>query len=872
MASFLAPTNNPTFSPYISTVNPDLYAQLIIGKQQQYEAGVQRIQSYIDNVTGLEVGRAQDADYLQSVSDNIRTNIEQLNNDFADPTVLRQAENIFHSAYNDRKLQGMVMSNYNKKDAMAQLAKAQEEGTFAVQNADLVQQQILAWEQGDENAVLGKQQYIDWYDHDSEIIKRLKDLDPSMVVTHSADGSLEAYTLIKGEKTYVPKETIRATIDNYYNSNPNAQRQLAIDSDYFTRGMDITTSLDNLKSFYDNKFSLIDNEITELERRKSQENNRPSAAEEYDKYITELKSARGNLQSLYDADLKTAQTDPSSINRKLYKEQRYASLTQQFSSSKVKTTVEANPQHAAWLAQQRYVLDHNKYISSEEQRAIENQRASELHELEVVKKTLENQGLGGASFGMAPGVSFAPIDGTGTEDLTPTDVYQYRDKLSEDVFQEQASMLAGFDINLTQDHNDGKDYWENYMGFNKNTGRYYILPGREDDFHDALTRARSSWEDKKNKDNKALYNYYGSLDENRGVRLEERFRKLNTTIADEEQKGSMKSPQKLLEETIGLTPQQYNKKIFKNNPLTYGKAFLKAFDDSVQLSEEESKVYQNFVDKVWANSLEFGEDFEKENLSILEQANAVISYINPMRQNYNKKNQAIFDNLKKANPQTVPNSVRSSIVLPPQIIFNREATGGKEVHENLLSVIDRNLGSLSNINEYAGDGVTEKDQEAWASVNNKDNVRLFARQTKNGNWQLHVSDAKNKKGEPVNIKPIPIGNQDLNRFTNGKHNINPTAYTYWATPLAENGKTNPEIHNFKSNAYQLKYYFRQNGDTRTGGELISFIRDGSNDENPWMQVNLQSDQGQTKFENFSSLLNKLNQLSTEQVKQYFNIQ
>ena len=57
MASFLTPTNNPTFNPYISTANVELYTQLAVGKQQQYEQGVQRIQSYIDNVTGITVDR-----------------------------------------------------------------------------------------------------------------------------------------------------------------------------------------------------------------------------------------------------------------------------------------------------------------------------------------------------------------------------------------------------------------------------------------------------------------------------------------------------------------------------------------------------------------------------------------------------------------------------------------------------------------------------------------------------------------------------------------------------------------------------------------------------------------------------------------------
>ena len=56
----------PKFNPYISQLPVELMSKVGMAKQQQYEQGIQKIQSTIDNVAGLEIGRDVDKQYLQS--------------------------------------------------------------------------------------------------------------------------------------------------------------------------------------------------------------------------------------------------------------------------------------------------------------------------------------------------------------------------------------------------------------------------------------------------------------------------------------------------------------------------------------------------------------------------------------------------------------------------------------------------------------------------------------------------------------------------------------------------------------------------------------------------------------------------------------
>ena len=64
----------PQFNPYIQQLPVEAMVRVGMQKQAQYEAGVQKIQSYIDNVAGLDIANSAQKEYLQS-------KLNQLGND-----------------------------------------------------------------------------------------------------------------------------------------------------------------------------------------------------------------------------------------------------------------------------------------------------------------------------------------------------------------------------------------------------------------------------------------------------------------------------------------------------------------------------------------------------------------------------------------------------------------------------------------------------------------------------------------------------------------------------------------------------------------------------------------------------------------------
>jgi hypothetical protein len=56
----------PQFNPYIQQLPVEAMVSVGMEKQRRYDEGVQRLQTQIDNIAGIQVLRPQDKAYLQS--------------------------------------------------------------------------------------------------------------------------------------------------------------------------------------------------------------------------------------------------------------------------------------------------------------------------------------------------------------------------------------------------------------------------------------------------------------------------------------------------------------------------------------------------------------------------------------------------------------------------------------------------------------------------------------------------------------------------------------------------------------------------------------------------------------------------------------
>jgi hypothetical protein len=65
----------PQFKPYVEQLPVEAMVKVGMQKQAQYEEGVKKIQAQIDSVSGLDIIRDVDKNYLQSKLDELGSGV-----------------------------------------------------------------------------------------------------------------------------------------------------------------------------------------------------------------------------------------------------------------------------------------------------------------------------------------------------------------------------------------------------------------------------------------------------------------------------------------------------------------------------------------------------------------------------------------------------------------------------------------------------------------------------------------------------------------------------------------------------------------------------------------------------------------------------
>lgn len=133
MASFTDTT--PQFNPYVQQLPVEAMVQVGMQKQQQYNEGIQKIQTNIDNVAGMDVVRDIDKQYLQS-------KLNQLGNDsrlfaaadFSDFQMVNAVNGMTNQIVKDKNILNAVSSTARYRKGISEMDAANKEGKGSPSN------------------------------------------------------------------------------------------------------------------------------------------------------------------------------------------------------------------------------------------------------------------------------------------------------------------------------------------------------------------------------------------------------------------------------------------------------------------------------------------------------------------------------------------------------------------------------------------------------------------------------------------------------------------------------------------------------------------------------------------------------------------
>ncbi len=357
MASFTDIT--PTFNPYVQQLPVDALISIGMEKQRRYEEGVQRIQSSIDRVAGLDIMKPGDKQYLQGKINNMATVLRaNAAGDFSNYQLVNSLSGMVGSIAKDTKIQTAVNSTAKVRKEIELMETDRKEGKLNPANEYVLSKEISNWL---DDGQIGSD-FSGRYEPEFDIFKFAKetfdavkpdnfsydeifelgaDGKPIMVKSVDRNGKVVESPVLSHYMTRIEKEgrsleKVKQTIQQIF-SDPRVSRQLAISGQYVYRNHDKADLQDLLIDQKGELLNAYDEEMNSLNLRKL-------AGEDVDKQIDQLKSNKTKTSLQYDnyiTDL--VNSNPDAIRGFLYSDDVSNRYTRMFTYENTKRQIMDSP-------------------------------------------------------------------------------------------------------------------------------------------------------------------------------------------------------------------------------------------------------------------------------------------------------------------------------------------------------------------------------------------------------------------------------------------------------------------------------------------------------------------------------------------------
>jgi hypothetical protein len=257
MASFTDAISQ--FNPYVQQLPVEAMLKVGTYKQQKYDEGVQKIQSQIDRIAGLDVIRDVDKQYLQSKLNELGGKLKTVAaGDFSNFQLVNSVGGMATQIGKDSNVQNAVSSTAWYRKQAAEMEKAISEGKSSQSNIWDFTQQADDWMYSDDLNKSFRGRYTQFTDVKKKAMNAIKALHPKLQqydvpFVINDDGSVDTRQIADAMKRYKIegidesqiKQAIVASLDQ------NDLNQLSIDGRYQFKGVDSEQLVERAKGIYD---------------------------------------------------------------------------------------------------------------------------------------------------------------------------------------------------------------------------------------------------------------------------------------------------------------------------------------------------------------------------------------------------------------------------------------------------------------------------------------------------------------------------------------------------------------------------------------------------------------------------------------------
>lgn len=392
MASF---TSNPSqFNSYISQL-PIVEEMSKVGmeKQAKYDQGIQRIQTQIDNVAGMDVLRDVDKSYLESKMNELGNNLKFVAaGDFSNYQLVNSVGGMVNQIGKDENVQNAVYSTMKYKKGAADMAAANKAGKGSPSNDWDFNNKASKWMNSKDLKTTFSANYDPYTDYKKNALELIKSLTKDETITDDAfatdsKGNLVITdALVRKKLSGISPEKIQQALMS--GLTPADFKQMQIDGRYNYSNVDDQTFANQIQQSHAENVKFYTEQRAILDNAKMSTTSNPERAK-LESQIASIDKVLANINNEYtNTAQRFAMGDYESAKAQLHTSNFINNFSKAFSYTQTSQTIENNPYADMAMRREIKNQDWKKFQLQYEQ---DERQFNMKHELDIQDLALKKE-------------------------------------------------------------------------------------------------------------------------------------------------------------------------------------------------------------------------------------------------------------------------------------------------------------------------------------------------------------------------------------------------------------------------------------------------------------------------------------------------
>lgn len=362
------------FPGYVKQIPTDTYTAVGLQKQAEYKAGVDKVQGYLDSVSGLNVIRPQDKQYIDKklAEMTARTNSIAAS-DWSNQIIVKQVGAMAGAIYNDGTVQAAIAGTKRYLKDEQDIEQAKKDGKWAPENEWILRRQMKTW-LADPSPGKPYQSggYMPYSNVNADIIKMWNDSKPNTRLSQKSNGDFYAYEVVNNERVGTDGRTLVETqikelrpdeIAEQINAiiTPTQREQLAITGAYNGRGINtpeaMTASVDKHFKVTEDYYDSL---IAQANQQKALLGGNATSLNQINESIAQITKKKEDLTSSKAQYKAQGLDNPDAVKSAMYYENWLQGISKHMGYSDVSSKIVDNPAYKAQMDEAKMWLDFEK--------------------------------------------------------------------------------------------------------------------------------------------------------------------------------------------------------------------------------------------------------------------------------------------------------------------------------------------------------------------------------------------------------------------------------------------------------------------------------------------------------------------------------